>query len=1373
MDLTKRAPRSPFFMVSNYLLRILVIMKKSIFSAVLSIFVFGASWAQEHPMWTDFMHNQTSVFDFVSQMNSAWPERPLERGQGFKPLERYKWLLETHADESGKMLNGRETLELWNALRNYTGARSLSGNWQPLGPILDGVTTRENIQGVGRVSCIAFHPTNSQRMLVGTPAGGLWVSTNAGESWSSSTDYLPTLGISAIAFDPSNPNVVYAGTGDRDAGDSPGMGMLRSEDAGDTWSFINAGISTRTVGKIIVCDDPTASVVIATDLGIRRSVDGGITWTQVSSNTFDYKDLARHPTAHNILYATGAGRFYRSEDYGATWQQSNTGMSNGSRMCVSVNPAEPNAVYVLRTNTYSYTGTFKSEDAGLTFTQMSSTPNIMGWSADGSSSGGQAWFDLCLAGDPLTPNVIYCGGIRLKKSIDGGVTWQDINSNYVHVDQHEMAINPHNLDLYVCNDGGLYRYVNNSEWQDISNGIVNGQIYRMGQSPHNAARALTGFQDNGTAEFQGARWQRTGGGDGFECMYDFDELGRRYSSIYYGDLYRTSNDYINQKFAGIGVNGINEEGAWSTPFCLNSENSDAMFVGMKNIWRSKNIKHVDKDSIVWEKISTNFLSANTTNCNQIRSHYSHGNVLYASKGSRKLGRTENSMADTVVWQNISTFLPNAVVAVNAIETHKTDSMIVYIAFNKNVYKSQTGGTSWTLMTPNLPDVTVNTIVTDTASVLENLYIGTDLGIYYWDASMTEWVNFSSGFPYAARVTELEISYGTPRRIRAATYGRGLWESDLYSPETNIFPTSAVWNAPSTSGEVFGNFNAEIFFYRNLTNIDVTDLTVSDFYIENGIVNSVAGGPSNYTVNITPADFGQVKVVLPSNTTLDNFFTGNESSDTLKLVYMQAPSAFGSKGPGGVGDSNDLAFWLRADKGTLMNGALTANDGDPVYVWQDQSGNNTLVSQGSVNQRPTLISNNGVHTRAGIQFDGDNDFLQLNDVFGGRSTSAYCVVETDSILFNDHGWFASARVPNGYLLHPWKNDYYYHGEVLDLESQYSGSPIFYIGEATSPHIYGLIYEQDDLHQLFYTVFDDNLYPFPGINIGARDNSTPIDIRIGWDFDDRFGKGRMGENILYKRRLFLSHHTIVNNYLAAKYGLDLGLQARYFHPQYAEEVIGVGQESSGDKHEIAQGLGQLEVSAVGTMSDGNYLLVGSDVNGMNVSNSVYPFISNRIQKTYAFTRTGDSFSATIRILASDLSGLNEVSLILSESEEFNVTSIIQSFPMTLVGDHYEVSISFPPSGVFTFGESPLVDVNENSLNEVAIFPIPAADYIQVNVGHEVMNATQYAVYAANGKQVLAGKINAATQQIDIANLASGVYVLQIQDASSLVKRNFVKL
>jgi hypothetical protein len=204
-----------------------------------------------------------------------------------------------------------------------------------------------------------------------------------------------------------------------------------------------------------------------------------------------------------------------------------------------------------------------------------------------------------------------------------------------------------------------------------------------------------------------------------------------------------------------------------------------------------------------------------------------------------------------------------------------------------------------------------------------------------------------------------------------------------------------------------------------------------------------------------------------------------------------------------------------------------------------------------------------------------------------------------------------------------------------------------------------------------------------------------------------------------------------------------------------------------------MGVLEVSAVGTMIDGNYLLVGSDVNGMNVSNTVYPFVSNRIERTYAFTITGNAFLSTLKVPASELLGLNEVNLIVTESEEFSLNSTIQVYPMTLVGDNYEISLSLPASGVFTIGETPVLNVNENSLNQVSIFPVPSRDVLNVNVGHEILNATSYRIFSVDGKQVLFGSINTAKQQLNISNLPSGIYVLQIQDSGSLVKREFVKL
>jgi hypothetical protein len=178
-------------------------------------------------------------------------------------------------------------------------------------------------------------------------------------------------------------------------------------------------------------------------------------------------------------------------------------------------------------------------------------------------------------------------------------------------------------------------------------------------------------------------------------------------------------------------------------------------------------------------------------------------------------------------------------------------------------------------------------------------------------------------------------------------------------------------------------------------------------------------------------------------------------------------------------------------------------------------------------------------------------------------------------------------------------------------------------------------------------------------------------------------------------------------------------------------------------------------------------------MNVSNTVYPFISNRIERTYAFTRTGEAFATTLRIQASELTGLNEMNVIMSESEGFNISTPLEVYPMTLVGDVYEVTLQFPASGVFTIGETPTLSVVENSLNQISIFPVPANNKLNVNIGHDILNPTSYAVYAADGKLVMGGIIISAKQQIDITSIAPGFYVLHIQDNGSVVKRDFIKL
>jgi photosystem II stability/assembly factor-like uncharacterized protein len=1340
-----------------------------LFTAGFSFSIRAQINPESHPDWNAEMQNPELDFNQLLNLHdSLWPVVPTERGQGFKQFERYKWLHSTRLNENDQPYTGAEIIRLWEELKSYGSNRSLNGNWSPLGPILDDVTTRDQIEGVGRTCAIAFHPTDANIIFLGTPAGGLWRSTDGGGHWETNTDLLPTLGISSIVFDPIDPNIIYAGTGDRDAGDSPGMGVIKSTDGGETWDFFNSGIESYTVNCLRI--QPGSNDLMAcTTEGIYKSTDGGITWTQLTQNTLVYKDLEFHPTNPEIMYATATGRFYRSGDNGQTWNWIQSVVGSSTRMVLAVTPAAPDYLYVLKTNTYEFVGFYRSTDGGLSFTEMSDTPNIMGWAADGSSTGGQAWYDLCLEADHINPDIVYAGGIRVKKSTDGGATWADINSNYVHVDHHELAISPITKELFLCNDGGLYQYQNNAEWKDISQGVVNGQIYQLAQSPHSAYHTLTGFQDNGTSEFNGIQWQRKGGGDGFECSYDSSDPAWRYSSIYYGALYRTSPDFINQKICGNGELGINEEGAWNTPWFVADWDPNIMMVGLKNVWRTMNVKAAEHDSIVWQKISSNLGGNDNSDIGKLETCLSSHNILYATEGTAKLFRSNNALSESPTWTNISSALPIANAPVSALETNHLDSNIVYLAFNGNAYKSINQGQSWTSITPNLPDISINTIVIDkTSLVAEALYIGTDMGIYYKDSTMVDWINFGSGFPTAARVTELEIYYDSnpsQSRLKASTYGRGLWESDLYSAETNNFPAVAMITTGGNGNEVFGTFDAEVLFYKNLEQQDVTGLTTSDIWASNATVLNVSGGPSIYTVQIQPTASGPIKLVVIEDAAIDLSNIGTAKSDTLNVFFAEAPDALGPFGPGGVGDAQSLSLWLRADRGTVLTAGV-------VQSWNDLSGNSITAIQNTNEERPLLVENEeGINGRPALYFDGDNDNVQIDQLVPGRSLSGYIMVETDSIAFNDHGWFASARQPNGYLMHPWKNQSQYHSEVLDLDENYSSTPVYYIGDASAPHIYGFTYHQDDQHQVFNTIFDDNIYPFPGVNIGSRDNVTPIDIRMGRDFGDRYGKGKIAEHFLYSVRLMSAQNRIVSNYMAAQYGIDLGPLSLYHHTEQNLEVIGIGRATAYDKHEDAQGLGVIRISNASSMDDGDYLLIGDDEESLDFVTGTYPILSSRTARTWGFTETGDVGSIAFRVAANTFTDTQDLGIIIYEGNEFQAGVSVTFIPLLVQGPILEAQVDFPSSGVFTIGKAPQVSVPNLSLTEIMIYPNPASESLRLVLRNAWPDSWSIKLHNSFGQLVLQEKFNSSEAAVNISDLSAGVYVLDVQIDGITVRRTRV--
>ncbi len=878
-----------------------------------------------YPYWIEMMQNQNINFHQTQRaFNLYFAHHDKGKGSGWKQFKRWEAFWETRVNLAGEFPAPTQNIDAYHQFFGATSGPVMSsgGSWTNLGPIQLPNNGTGQPNGLGRVNCIAFHPTNQNIIYVGAPSGGLWKSTNGGSTWTPLTDGLPSLGISSILIDSLNPNIIYIGTGDRDAGDAPGLGVYKSTNGGTSWSAANSGMGNRTVGMMVMHPTNHNIILAATSHGIYKTTNGGSSWSQVSTSSSHFKDIKFKPGDPTVVYAVRSNAFYRSTNTGDNWIQVTSGLPTSARFVIGVTPANANYVYLVAGASNGYVGTYLSTNSGSSFTQKSSSPNILGYSSTGNDNKSQYWYDLCVAVDPSNANTLYVGGINIWKSTNGGTSWS-INAHWVgtgapaiHADQHWLGFSPLSGKLYVGNDGGIY-YTSNggSSWQNISSGLAISQIYDMGQSASSKNLLINGYQDNGTAIYRSGNWSTEIGGDGMNCIIDPVDTNYMYGALYYGNIRRSTNSGSwFSKIADDGTNGINESGAWVTPYTLKYNNPNTMFIGYKNVWRSTNVKASGASNVSWTKIST---FGNSTSLKQIESCKADANILYVSRGS-DLFRSDNAASSSPTWTTLS-----APGYVSDIETHPTNPNIVYVTAGTNIYKSTNKGASWTSIKGNLPNTNMNTLVYDTTSN-EGIYVGTDIGVFYKNASMPQWVAFSTGLPAAAEVTDLEIYYGSnaaQSKLRAATFGRGQWSSDLYSPPNA--PPSADFSATSTtpcqgSATTFNDLstNTPTSWSWSFSPNTVTFVSNTSASSQNPVVQFNAAG--SYTVQLIASNqYGSDTVVKTNYITVGTPYT--------------APV------------TENFEQFTTGNPGTFIHGWTFSNTG--AFNWRVNSGNTPTVASG--------------------------------------------------------------------------------------------------------------------------------------------------------------------------------------------------------------------------------------------------------------------------------------------------------------------------------------------------------------------------------------------------------------------------------------------
>lgn len=785
-------------------------------------------------VFTNTRKENNSFLSLQTEFRNWKSPKELQNVKGWKWFKRWEHHYDQRLNPNGSLPDLNEYVNTLKSMRSQNKSASQSNSWIPFGPNELPPSFGPSSHGMGRINCIAFHPTDSNIMYVGVAQGGIWKTVNAGQSWTPISDQLPIIRISDIAIDPNNTNTLYASVGDyaylgvalktdgRKRHTHYGIGIYKSTDAGLTWlptglTFEQNNLDASLIRRVIVNPANSNELIAVGIEGIWKSYDAGQNWTKKSSEII--WDLEENPKNINTLYAStgyvfnlneGNAGIMKSTNFGESWTVLNTGIpsQNAQRVEIAVSYSDTNYVYAITCGIdRGLEGFYASTNGGSTWTKRydsNSDINLLGWYSD-NSPGGQGTYDLAIVVDAKDKNKVYVGGINMWGTANGGTSWNGVSfwlpyygEKFLHADQHQYKYNPLNDAYFVANDGGLYRsdsiiigtwnsgdpnYEFPTRWKFVSNGMQITSFYRLGLR-NEFGDVIAGAQDNSTFYKEGNSWVNIIGGDGMECALHPTDRQTLYGSYQFGN-------FVQSFDGGMSYQGLfypfDEDGEWTTPFKISKNNPDVLYIGYGNIYKSTN------EGITFDKIS-NFPTMSNGSHAPISFFdvaNSNENYLYVAKRiNHQLNEKTKIYVSTnggSTWSNSSAGLPDSLYAtyISVDNETPTTAWIVFSGFasGQKVYKTTDAGQTWTNISFNLPNIPMNTIVNQPGSNKNIVYVGTDNGVFYTYDGANEWYPYNNLLPNVI-VSELEI-HADSNKLFAATFGRGIWVSDLLSSSVGI------------------------------------------------------------------------------------------------------------------------------------------------------------------------------------------------------------------------------------------------------------------------------------------------------------------------------------------------------------------------------------------------------------------------------------------------------------------------------------------------------------------------------------------------------------------------------------------------------------
>ncbi len=749
----------------------------------------------------------TNFNEFCTNFESQWKDKKPQKGDGYKQFKRWEWYMKDRVKLDGSLYN---TAHVWREFQNLNvhkkrvaSSSRADNDWKSLGPA-NPVDSFPDF-GVGRINCIAFHPTDEKILFVGAAGGGIYKSIDEGATWSSLNANLPSLSVSDIAVHPINPDILYIATGDADGGGNYfggfSFGVMKSIDGGKSWGKTGLSfdyMNTKHIYRLIINPANPAVLFAASTDGLYKTSNDGGDWNKIIDGKFC--DVEFSPANDSVIYAVtmltskSVAKFYKSINSGESadiiYEDSTTWRTN-----IAVSKKRPEDVWVLACDLYRNFNYIVYSENGGPFELLSKdiNVNILDVSIDGSGIDGQGSYDLAFAINPINANEFLVGGINTWQSKNDGQSIDLVNywtpfmnpsTPVVHADKHNLYYHPMNNKIYEANDGGIYVSEDNGvSWRDLTKGMDIGQVYRM---DYFADNLLAGHQDNGTKLLNKGAWDIVGGGDGMDNAINRKNKNIQFIGVQYGVIYRTLDFYQAdyKKVSDYMLDTLKQKGKFVTPYVLHPESGN-VYAGYQDVFKSTN------NGNTWVNLSKKGFPISL---DQIAVSPIDEQIIYASA----LNFLIVTLDGGVNWVDINLNLQSKITSIRCSPNDKNTAAITVGGFQNGnkVFISEDGGKNWVNISFDLPNLPTNSLEFQKG---ENgaLYVGNDFGVFKLNKVDSKWELFSNNLPLVP-ITDMVID-DSENKLYISTFGRGMWVSEI-EPASTVSATIDPKTLMAKNGE---------------------------------------------------------------------------------------------------------------------------------------------------------------------------------------------------------------------------------------------------------------------------------------------------------------------------------------------------------------------------------------------------------------------------------------------------------------------------------------------------------------------------------------------------------------------------------------------